>query len=165
MRFGLDACTRHRAVARPTSHSRFAGRNGLIALGGSLLLLISASVTGQGILRCEHPDGQIEFRSFPLAGAECVTLEQQVSRPGPSTVATPAEPSQATVEEDTQSSRPETTRERNCRIATSNLELLQSDAPVLAESDDGEPVNLDADGRAAALERAQRDADYWCDPT
>lgn len=161
MRFGLDACTRQRAVAQPTSHSRFPGKTSLLTLGASLLLLVSTSVLGQGILRCEHPNGQIEFRSFPLAGAECVAVEQRVSRPGQPT---PEQP-EASADADAQPTRPETPRERNCHIAMNNLELLQSDAPVQAQGEDGEAVNLDADGRAAALERAQRDADYWCDPT
>jgi hypothetical protein len=53
---------------------------------------------------------------------------------------------------------------KNCEIARKNVQVLQGDAQVVKTDDKGNKVVLDAEQRAAELQKAQKDQDYFCSP-
>lgn len=55
-------------------------------------------------------------------------------------------------------------RAKNCEIARKNVEILQSDRPVIKTDEQGNRVALDAEQRAAELQKAMKDQDYFCNP-
>ncbi len=55
-------------------------------------------------------------------------------------------------------------RAKNCEIAKKNIQILESDRPVLMPDAKGNKVALDAEQRAAALQKAKKDMDYNCSP-
>jgi hypothetical protein len=58
----------------------------------------------------------------------------------------------------------EEVRARNCEIARKNVEILQSDRPVIKTDEQGTRVAIDAEQRAAELQRALKDQEYFCEP-
>jgi hypothetical protein len=58
----------------------------------------------------------------------------------------------------------EEVRAKNCEIARKNVEVLQSDRPVFKTDAQGKRVAIDAEQRAAELQRATKDQDYFCEP-
>ena len=55
-------------------------------------------------------------------------------------------------------------RARNCEIAKKNVQVLQGDTQVVRTDAKGNKVALDAEQRAAELQKAQKDQDYFCNP-
>ena len=55
-------------------------------------------------------------------------------------------------------------RAKNCEIAKKNVAALQSNRPVVRSDDKGNKVTLSAEDRAAELQKAQKDQDYFCNP-
>ena len=55
-------------------------------------------------------------------------------------------------------------RAKNCEIAKKNVAALQGDRPVVRSDDKGNKVTLSAEERAAELQKAQKDQDYFCNP-
>jgi hypothetical protein len=58
----------------------------------------------------------------------------------------------------------EDVRAKNCEIAKKNVQVLQGDTQVVKTDAQGNKVALDAGQRAAELQKAQKDADYFCGP-
>lgn len=58
----------------------------------------------------------------------------------------------------------EEVRAKNCEIAKRNVEVLQSDRPVFRTDAQGNRVALDAEQRAAELQKSLKDQDYFCNP-
>lgn len=58
----------------------------------------------------------------------------------------------------------EEVRVKNCEIARKNVQVLQGDAQVVKTDAKGNKVALDAEQRAMELQKAQKDADYFCNP-
>ena len=58
----------------------------------------------------------------------------------------------------------EDARAKNCELAKKNVQALQGDTQVVKSDDKGNKVTLDAEQRAAELKRAQKDAEYFCNP-
>ena len=55
-------------------------------------------------------------------------------------------------------------RAKNCEIARKNVAVLQGDRPVVKTDAEGKKVTLSAEERAAELQKAQKDQDYFCNP-
>jgi hypothetical protein len=55
-------------------------------------------------------------------------------------------------------------RAKNCEIAKKNVAVLQGDRPVVRADAKGDKVTLSAEERAAELQKAQKDQDYFCNP-
>jgi CHASE2 domain-containing sensor protein len=55
-------------------------------------------------------------------------------------------------------------RAKNCEIAKKNVEVLQGDSQIVKTNAEGKKVVVDAEQRAAELKKAQKDADYYCNP-
>lgn len=58
----------------------------------------------------------------------------------------------------------EEVRVKNCEIARKNVEVLQSDRPVIKTDAQGNRVAIDAEQRAQELQKATKDRDYFCNP-
>lgn len=58
----------------------------------------------------------------------------------------------------------EEVRAKNCEIARKNVEVLQSDRPVIKTDAQGNRVAIDAEQRAAELQKAMKDQEYFCNP-
>lgn len=56
------------------------------------------------------------------------------------------------------------TRAKNCEISKKNIQILESDRPVIMPDAKGNKAPLDAEQRAAALQKAKKDMDYNCNP-
>ena len=55
-------------------------------------------------------------------------------------------------------------RAKNCEIAKKNVEVLQGGSQIVKTNAEGKKVVVDAEQRAAELKKAQKDADYYCNP-
>lgn len=55
-------------------------------------------------------------------------------------------------------------RTKNCEIAKKNVEVLQGDSQIVKTNAEGKKVVVDAEQRTAELKKAQKDADYFCNP-
>lgn len=55
-------------------------------------------------------------------------------------------------------------RAKNCEIAKKNVQVLQGDTQVVRTDAKGNKVALDVEQRAAELQKAQKDQDYFCNP-
>lgn len=58
----------------------------------------------------------------------------------------------------------EETRAKNCEIAKKNVQVLEGGTQVVRTDDKGNKVVLDDEQRATELQRAKKDADYFCNP-
>ena len=58
----------------------------------------------------------------------------------------------------------EDVRAKNCEIAKKNVQVLQGDTQVVRTDPKGNKIVLDAEQRAAELQKAQKDQDYFCNP-
>jgi hypothetical protein len=58
----------------------------------------------------------------------------------------------------------EEVRAKNCEIARKNVQVLQGSTQVVKTDAKGNKVVLDAEQRAAELQKAQKDQDYFCNP-
>lgn len=126
-----------------------------IVMTAWLLLLAFPAQAERTTYKCTHPDGRIEYTALPLSGAECERITGLSTRP-PTPAPQPQEVNPPATE------TPPDPRQRNCQLARNNLEILQGEGQVAMTDADGNPVLLDGEARAAALEQAQRDVDYWC---
>ncbi|HRD50400.1 MAG: DUF4124 domain-containing protein [Candidatus Competibacter sp.] len=55
-------------------------------------------------------------------------------------------------------------RVKNCEIAKKNVQVLQGDSQIVKTDASGQKVVIDAQQREAELKKAQKDADYFCNP-
>ncbi|MFZ1643582.1 MAG: DUF4124 domain-containing protein [Candidatus Contendobacter sp.] len=55
-------------------------------------------------------------------------------------------------------------RAKNCEIFKKNVQVLQGNSPVATTDAQGKKIILDAAQREAELKKAQKDADYFCNP-
>lgn len=108
--------------------------------------------------RCTLPDGQVVYTELRPPDAQCQPL-------GASGHVRSAPP--PTSDTDTPTADPDRTdteqRRQACAAARRNLELLESDRPVSRTTTTGEQETLDAEQRAAALDRTRDHIDEWCD--
>ncbi len=133
-----------------------------IVMQGLVLLLFTLTATAQQgsrpIHKCVHPDGRIEYSALPVAAAECETIAGMTPVPTtqpPATTAAEATPAPAETEL--------TPQQLNCQQAMRNLDILETDDTVAVTDAEGNTVLLDDERRAAALQQAIRDRDYWCE--
>lgn len=126
-----------------------------------LLAAMSASAqqSGRTAYKCVHADGRIEYAALPLDGAEC----ERISGRLPGEVAPAPEPPPPEVSESEAEVEAVDPRGRNCELARNNVEILEGEGAVAVTDEAGETVLLDAERRAAALQQARRDVDYWCE--
>ncbi len=55
-------------------------------------------------------------------------------------------------------------RAKNCEIAKKNVQVLQGDSQIVKTDATGKKVVIDAQQREVELKKAQKDADYFCNP-
>lgn len=55
-------------------------------------------------------------------------------------------------------------RAKNCEIAKKNVEVLQGDSQIVKTDATGKKVVVEAQQREVELKKAQKDADYFCNP-
>ncbi len=122
----------------------------------ALLVAGSTSAEGRTAYRCVHPDGRVEYTAMAVQGMDCQELPAWFIGGGS------AQPP-VTAPTDTPATDADDPRRSNCEAARYNLEILQGEAPVARTDEAGNPLPLSAEQRAAALEQARKDVDYWCD--
>lgn len=132
------------------------------------LIAISTAVQGAPAYKCTDAEGRTTYTQLPVEGADCRQLNTRGYTPSPPPQKTPpaqnapsATPEPAPAHSD--SAGAQDPKARNCKLAQRNLEILQSDQPVVRTGADGRQVVLDAEQRAAALAQARKDLGYWCE--
>ncbi|CDH47616.1 DUF4124 domain-containing protein [Candidatus Contendibacter odensensis] len=55
-------------------------------------------------------------------------------------------------------------RTKNCEIAKKNVQVLQGDSQIVKTDATGKKVVIDPQQREVELKKAQKDADYFCNP-
>jgi hypothetical protein len=58
----------------------------------------------------------------------------------------------------------EAARTKNCEIARKNVDVLQSERPVVKTDAEGKKVTISDEQRAQELQKARKDQDYFCNP-
>ena len=58
----------------------------------------------------------------------------------------------------------EVARAKNCEIARRNVDVLQSERPVVKTDAEGKKITISDEQRAQELQKARKDQDYFCNP-
>lgn len=135
------------------------GLSGLVFLGVGFLSPVIFSAE-PGVFKCVHSDGRTEFRGVFLQGADCVAYDRWQRSVSPA-----ASIDDDAAQERTPSGTQQTEEDlwaRNCEVARDNLELLESDTPVVVTGEGGQAVLLSDSDRVERLRRTERDVAYWC---
>ena len=139
--------------------------------------LMAAAQAQQFIYKWTDEQGQLKYSELPPpAGVHYETVRKPSgAAPGPEgkdlakeqeeLARKLAEEEAKTQEQQDQAKKEaDAARAKNCEIARKNVEVLQGERPVVRADAKGNKVTLDAQQRAAELQKARKDQDYFCNP-
>lgn len=129
------------------------------------LLAVTGARAEPTTYRCTDAQGQVSYTQTPadLSHCEPLTARGYVVKPTPKPPAPPAKKPPAPAPQPPPSkTNGQTARAKNCKISRHNLQILESDQPVVQTDANGKQSVLDAEQRKQALTQTRKDIDYWC---